>query len=413
MSSRQKAIVFGTGGQYLHEREIIHSVFEVVALADNNSEKHGTVIDGHEVIPPSSINEYEYDFVLVAVGSQYSLEIKRQLMSMGVPEEKLRFSGTGGIAPFTLNPRFFNEGLTYEDKRQLFSENVERVILELNSVCNRKCWFCTNAYVCNDRDNRDMSDEVFSKVLSELAEINYDRTILLSFFNEPLVSVQLESRIRAIKEKLPECSIYAFTNGDYLTRQRLDMLVEAGLDMLVIDIYTNDIEYNSEAMCAAAQKLFDKIGIELPQTDGCCNINKSLLYKGMKVNISAQDFRQNASNRAESLPDYLPIPKNTCHPKPCVKSFMSMHIDFRGDAWPCPNFHREYQPHRSYCLGSVAEQSIYEIYMGEKLMNFREQNFFHRSTLPCRSCVWNFDTFILNELYKPFRDRPSAASRGR
>lgn len=408
---KKKVIVFGTGLWYQSNKKFIMENFCVIAITDNDEKKHNTEIDGYKIIKPEMINDYEYDLILVATSYIYSLDIKAQLLNMGIPISKIRFEGTSGISPFKLDPVFFAEGLCYEDKKKLFSENIERVILELNSKCNRKCWFCTNSLFCSDDKNVDMSDKVFEKVIEELEQINYSQEICLSFFNEPLISDKLTERVSIIKNRLPNSFVYAFSNGDFLTREKLDVLADSGLDYLFIDIYINEIEYCIDKAMSEAQNLCRKLDLDIDIVNNKYYLKGKTLYKNMEVSIISQDFSKNASNRAESLCGRdLPLPEIKSHPLPCVKNFISYHIDFRGDVWPCPNYHREYEPHRQYCVGNVLDETIYDIYMGEKMTDYRKRNFFERNTLPCRSCIWNFNTFKTNSFLRPFRDRPSVES---
>lgn len=410
---KENAVVFGMGAFYAGQHQYIAHFFDVVAAVDNDTEKQGRTIYGQTVYHPKKLLELEYDCILVTTADQkFSLQIKKQLLEMGISEAKLRFSAAGGIAPYSIDPRFFANDLCHADKKQLFAENMERVIIELNSKCNRKCWFCTNAYVCDSEKNIDMSEEVFSQVVDELAEINYNQSICLSFFNEPLLSEQLEERIRTLKTRLPSSFVYLFTNGDFLTKERLSSLEEAGLDMLYIDIYINKMEYDIEEAYSKAQQVCRRL--ELPEYIEKCPdagvIQGRIPYKGVPIEIRSQDFSKYAANRAESLPEHLPIPRTT-HPLPCIKNFISFHIDYRGDVWPCPNYHREYEPHRQFCMGNILEKGIFELYLGKEMTAYRERNFFHRDTLPCRSCICNFNSFVESSFLHPSYKRPGESSR--
>jgi len=375
----------------------------VVALVSNNPQKQGTTIYGRTIYPPEKLLEREYDYVLVVTTRDFSLQIKKQLLEMGIPKLKLRFMEFGGISPYRIDPRLFADDLCLNDKKKLFAENMERIVLELNSKCNRKCWFCTNAYVCDSEENIDMSEEVFSWVVDELAEVNYKQTISLCFFNEPLLSAQLEERIRTLKTKLPESFIYLFTNGGYLTKERLSALVEAGLDKLYIDIYINKKEYDIEEAYSRALQLCRSLDLpeDVEKSPDTGTIQGRIQYKTLIIYILSQNYSRYAYNRAESLPEHLPIPQITHHPLPCIKNFISYHIDYQGDVWPCPNYHREYGPHRQFCLGNILEKSMFDIYIGKEMTEYRERNFFHRGTPPCRSCKSNVDTFRENDFLWP------------
>lgn len=405
MNNKPTAIVFGCGNTYLRHYHYIHNYFDVVAIVDNY--KQGEEVKGKKVMPSDILLTTQFEYILIAAEyGDFALKIKEQLLKMGIPLSKIRLTGAEGISPYKIDPLFFATNLSINDKKKLFSENMERIILELNSKCNRKCWFCTNSLFHGNEENADMPEEVFQKIIDELADIQYSQEICLSLFNEPLISSKLEGRIQIIKKRLPNCFIYAFSNGDYLTKDRIASLEASGLDLLITDIYMDKLSYDLHEAYERASKLCKKLELPVCFENHEERIYGHCMFKNLMLEFISQDFSTSACNRAESLPDSLPIPKITSHPLPCVKNFMSFHIDFRGDTWPCPNFHHEFEAHKQYCLGNVMDESIFDIYIGKKLTDYRERNFFHRDTLPCRSCINNFQIFVTNRFVRPFRDRP-------
>ncbi|MGN0689467.1 MAG: SPASM domain-containing protein [Oscillospiraceae bacterium] len=405
---KYKAVVFGVGESYKDTCGYIHEVFDVIAVVDNDCNKQGTIINDFEIMPPEIIKKLDYDYILITPFYEKSIQIKNQLIQMGVSESKFRYYNGGGLEPYKIDPRFFSTDLCSSQKEMLFSQNIERVILELNSKCNRKCWFCTNSVICNNTENIDMSDQVFETVIEQLVRINYSQEICLSFFNEPMLCSRIYERIQYIKNKLPDCFVYMFSNGDMIDSESLPMLEQSGLDMLIIDIYQKTTDYDFEQIKQSAHHMLNRLGLNMNLHEYSGKLKGFVQYGNMDIEILSQNFAMIASNRAESLPEGLPVPKIDSHPLPCIKNFMSFHIDFRGDVWPCPNYHRDFESHRQYCLGNVLDESVFEIYTGEKMNTYREKNFFHRNELPCRSCIWNFNSFISNRYHRPFRNRPSA-----
>ena len=81
-----KLLVFGTGEYYDRFKKWIAEE-EVVALLDNSPAKQNTVIDGHEVLSPREGVKREYDAVITM--SFYIKAMKKHLMELGVPEEKI------------------------------------------------------------------------------------------------------------------------------------------------------------------------------------------------------------------------------------------------------------------------------------------------------------------------------------
>ena len=81
-----KIIIFGTGKIYERYKCAFTSANLVVFL-DNDADKHGRLLDGVEIVSPEKINEYIYDYVILA--SVKYQDMRSQLISYGVPQEKI------------------------------------------------------------------------------------------------------------------------------------------------------------------------------------------------------------------------------------------------------------------------------------------------------------------------------------
>mgnify|MGYP000558954954 CR=1 FL=1 len=79
---KKKIIIFGVGGLYHRTLVYINDFFDVIALSDNNSALHGTIIDSVKVISPSDLQFYDPDGIVIL--SSYSKEIYNQLIKIGI-----------------------------------------------------------------------------------------------------------------------------------------------------------------------------------------------------------------------------------------------------------------------------------------------------------------------------------------
>lgn len=403
----EKALLWGAGKMLDEFYEMISTQFEIVGIIDNNKDKWNTKYKDIIISSPDILFSVEYNVVCVTTSYDISFEIKEQLINMGIPKNKIRFYGESGVSKFRINPEFFELSLSYEKKKELFSDNVERVVIEVNSKCNRKCWFCPNSIYHQNDGNIDMNEYVFQKIISELKEINYCNEICLSLYNEPLLCTDLANKVRTIKNQLPNSFVYLFSNGDLINKSTLDLLTDAGLDYLFIDIYLNQKEYDSSKAYNKAVHILNSLEIEPGKLKPTKNrlINGIYFYKGMGIEIASRDFTIFASNRAESIPKSIVDTKIESHSKTCIKTFIGITIDYEGNIWPCPNYYRNYDGHKKYCIGNVMSESIFDIYLGSKMNAYREKHMFHRDELPCRSCVWNINSFFTNRYYREFKDR--------
>lgn len=84
--NKMRYILFGTGVYYTR---FFHwfAKKNVVAILDNDKKKQGEILDGHIVVSPEKIVEYSYDVIVIL--SFYIAEIKKQLVELGVSEDKI------------------------------------------------------------------------------------------------------------------------------------------------------------------------------------------------------------------------------------------------------------------------------------------------------------------------------------
>lgn len=83
-----KIILFGTGecGQKLLSTPLKEDC-QIVCVCDNSKDKRGTLCNGHYVTLPD-LHDIDFDVVIVAT-SKYAYDVKKQLLSMGIAEEKI------------------------------------------------------------------------------------------------------------------------------------------------------------------------------------------------------------------------------------------------------------------------------------------------------------------------------------
>lgn len=83
-----KIVIFGTGS-FLDKilRNIDRNKCEIVSFLDNNIDKQGGKKEDIEICSPTKLSSLKYDYIIIA--SQYNNEIKDQLLSFGIKEEKI------------------------------------------------------------------------------------------------------------------------------------------------------------------------------------------------------------------------------------------------------------------------------------------------------------------------------------
>ena len=85
-----KAIIWGIGREYKKRKEELCSSCNIIAYTDNDHMLWGTAVDGVTVIAPDSISKYRYDVIIICT-TKYRFEVRKQLLEMEVPVEKIVF----------------------------------------------------------------------------------------------------------------------------------------------------------------------------------------------------------------------------------------------------------------------------------------------------------------------------------
>ena len=83
-----KIIVFGIGEIYGKVKHYFYKEKDkIVALVDNNPGLLGRLVDGYALENPSNIQHYQYDYVVIT--SNYAIEMRQQLIGLGVQTSKI------------------------------------------------------------------------------------------------------------------------------------------------------------------------------------------------------------------------------------------------------------------------------------------------------------------------------------
>lgn len=81
-------IIFGTGSFYKkYKEQLVKKEINIVAFADNDPDKQGTIFEGKQVISPAKINQVEYDYIIIA--NSFWIAIETQLLKMGIEQDTI------------------------------------------------------------------------------------------------------------------------------------------------------------------------------------------------------------------------------------------------------------------------------------------------------------------------------------
>lgn len=255
-----------------------------------------------------------------------------------------------------LRKLIFDLGLSYP-----YNSLPIAVAIEINGYCNRKCPYCPNSkFDLRSDKTAVMSDKLFCKIIDELAELKYYRTIYFNIYNEPLTDNRLPDFVGYARSKLPKTTIEIYTNGDHLDYSLYCLLLEKGVNRFVISIHG---ENPSVKLAETFKNISEKQKTE--------NIIVRDVYKDYK---NGQDVFFNRGGT-------IRINKRLADSKSC-EYVLACNIDYTGKVILCCNDY-----FGKHVFGNVNNQSLHEIWFDKKYMILRNRIALgHRDLSTCKEC---------------------------
>jgi len=110
------------------------------------------------------------------------------------------------------------------------------VNIATNNLCNRRCAYCKFGQE-RPWERATMPEELFEKILSDLAAVDFSGILSPFANNEPLLDKRMCRLVGRAHTVLPKARLFLFSNGDLLDRRAMELLFEAGLSKLFLSLH--------------------------------------------------------------------------------------------------------------------------------------------------------------------------------
>jgi radical SAM protein with 4Fe4S-binding SPASM domain len=284
------------------------------------------------------------------------------------------------------------------------------IYIDPTNLCNFKCKFCPtgdNSLLKQvGRKHSSLSFEAFKKIIDDIALFDEPLKLLSMYKDgEPLLNKDFPKMVKYAKEKKIAQRIWTKTNGSLFNPTLNKELIESGIDMIHIsieatskegylDIAKVDIDYDEFRQ--NIQNLYDnrkdcKIYIKIID----CNLSeddKKKFYKDFEnmsdfisveklMGWSYSDIKDFTLGIQSETYDGLPFtPKEIC-----AYPFYVLAVNANGSVSTCGN---DWAYKTS--VGNIHEESIIDIWNGEKLYNLRKMflTFNRKENEACANCYY-------------------------
>lgn len=215
------------------------------------------------------------------------------------------------------------------------------VEVEINSGCNKACSYCPNADFKRIEQGH-MDESLFITLLNQLKDLNFQGSLHYHFYNEPLLSPQLESFLALSKGYLPQSKSIIFTNGSFLTLDKYEALVSSGADKFYITKHESAQDF-----------VFDQTYLGLTDEQ-----KKRVVYH--------QYTELHFTNRG-GLVDKGPVLNQGASSRSCFIPATGIVITLKGNVLTC--YEDFFQKNE---MGNIKETHLRDIWNQENYQQFRE-----------------------------------------
>ena len=373
----KKVVIFGLSKI---TRENINRFSNIYAIVDNNQNIQSNIFQNIKIYSPQVLLEND-DFLVILWGDY----IEDMLQQIGKNEYIICSNKTGSL--LKLEKEYFSE---LQDSRKTFKNNILFIDIELQSYCNRTCWFCPNSFIDRKKNNLYLDRDIFTSIMKDLSLINYDNYISFNGYSEPMANKYLEDYLKIAKSNLPNAKLHINTNGDFLNSEKIEKLYKSGLKSIWIQIYLDKDEvFSFDVIDDKFNKIMSKTEVIiyklLKNTSNW--VEYHCTYKDMEIKAYARDFSTTGVNRADlHINESIYIRDN-----PCNIIFNQVIINHKGEVLPCCHIRTDYEKHKLFALGSLKESSIFDIFKSNKYISWRKSllDFEKKFKYPCTNCNFN------------------------
>jgi radical SAM protein with 4Fe4S-binding SPASM domain len=274
---------------------------------------------------------------------------------------------------FFLDTNLKNKSITVEERIQFYSFKGKNLPLPTeieiseSGICNRKCSFCPRSDPTFDEKKEFIKDSLHEKMCKELKDLNYSGTVRYSGFVEPLLDKNIYKLINMTRAYLSKSNIELVTNGDVLSKKRLEKLFDSGLNRILISAYDGKDQAESFEKLCKSLKLSEKQFI----------VRHRYYSKEENFGITLSNragMMENAEYKIKSLSESLK--------QPCFIPSYTFFLDYQGDVLMCPH-----DWGKKIILGNLNKEKLIDIWFSNKSINLRKSlNNSNRNFAPCNVC---------------------------
>ena len=281
-----------------------------------------------------------------------------------------------------------DEGILHNLTQRLTSRGVPKfprtIQIQTQTGCNAACVFCPYPDSVNEVPKGKMSDELFDKIVNEIAQFGVTTRISPYLMNEPFLDKDLVNRARTIKKKIPRARVVVTTNADPLKKQIVDDIIRdnpfrrffVSFQGIQKEAYEKTMKgaLVMEKTMANVDYLIEQRNKHLPDLDIVITMVKTNLVdadaavafwraRGVDAKYTALE---NRGGNIQIFDNLTTGPKRIF--KDCTRLFKQAYILWNGDLVLCCTDY-----YKKIILGNCADSSVYDVWNSPRAVDIRRK----------------------------------------
>ena len=260
-------------------------------------------------------------------------------------------------------------------------EFPKTVQIQTLTGCNAACVFCPYPDSYDKVPKGKMTDELFEKIVDEIADYGVTRRISPYLMNEPFLDKTILEKSRYLKRKIPRSKLVITSNAGVLSREIVDDLVRDNpFNTIYISMQGLQKEAYEDSMRGSLvfEKTKENVEYLIDQKKHMEGLNivvtmikTSLIdaesavryWKSLGVDSKYTPLENRGGNISNF--DGLNVAEKRIF-KDCSRLFKQACIMFNGDMVLCCTDY-----YKTMVLGNVTESSIYEVWNSKRAVDIR------------------------------------------
>jgi MoaA/NifB/PqqE/SkfB family radical SAM enzyme len=258
-----------------------------------------------------------------------------------------------------------------------------KIQIQTVSPCNAACVMCPWPETSKSLPQGFMKDEVFARIVDQIAGRGVERTSLF-LMNEPTLDRRLERFTALLKGRDPATAAVIYTNGVLLDGSRAVALADAGMDEVTVSVIGFDRETYARNMVGCD---YDRVMANLSEIGAARAKGRlgrmrvqiaGLILPGVAEQAAAFEQRTGlpvllkpVTNRAGLVDTGKLGAAYETAPRPgaCQRPFVKLYVLYTGDVVLC-----NCDWLRTTVFGNVMDTSLESLWRGQYLASIRRQH---------------------------------------